>query len=580
MGNQLALTHYLATFIEGLVRAGVEDVVISPGSRSTPIAILMEEHPTIKTWMNIDERSAAFFALGIAKASRKPVALLCTSGTAAANYFPAIVEATHSRVPLIVLTADRPHELRDVGAPQAINQIELYGKYSKWFVEMALPESTTNILHYAYSVATRAVSTSLSSPAGVVHLNFPLREPLLPNLEELQWNLIGIEKAVYSHAKQSLPEELVPLIQEIQDKKKGIIICGPHDQEAFPDAVVSLAEVLGYPVIADPLSQVRSGTHSKECIIDCYDTILKSTKMFQAMKPEVIIRFGAMPVSKLLMQFISQSDVSHQFIIDQDEGWRDPTFTGTHFVHMNEIDFCHQVSKMVEAVPQARESEYLNKWKVANEVVKPILRSKLTDFHFEGDVVRHLVNLLDEDMSLFIGNSMPIRDIDTFFFAQDRRIRLFANRGANGIDGIISTALGISTRVKRVILLVGDLTFYHDLNGLLASKMHSLPITVVLVNNNGGGIFSFLPQAKEEKNFEQLFGTPVDLDYEKVVSMYDGQFSRVSSWGEFEEAVSISFNSKQLSVIEVPTTDRSQNVLLHRQLWDQAVQQLDGLQEI
>jgi 2-succinyl-5-enolpyruvyl-6-hydroxy-3-cyclohexene-1-carboxylate synthase len=575
MGNHLALTHYLATFIEGLVKAGIEDVVISPGSRSTPIAILMEEHPTLKTWMNIDERSAAFFALGIAKADRKPVALLCTSGTAAANYFPAIVEATQSRVPLIVLTADRPHELRDVGAPQAINQIELYGKYSKWFVEMALPESTTNILHYAYSVASRAVSTSLSSPAGVVHLNFPLREPLLPNLEELQWNLTGIEKAVYSHAKQSLPEELIPILQEIQGKKKGLIICGPHDQEDFPDAVVALAECLGYPVVADPLSQVRSGTHSKEMIIDCYDTILKSTKMFQTLKPEVIIRFGAMPVSKLLMQFIAQSDAPYQFIIDQDEGWRDPTFSGTHLVHMNEIDFCHHVSQMVEEVPQ--KSEYLKKWQTANEVVKPILGSRITDFHFEGDVVRHLVNQLDDDMSLFIGNSMPIRDVDTFFFVQDKQVRLFANRGANGIDGIISTALGVSTKVKRLILLVGDLTFYHDLNGLLASKMHSLPITIVLVNNNGGGIFSFLPQSKEEKHFEQLFGTPIDLDYEKVVSMYDGQFSRVSSWAEFEDAVSSSFNSKHLSVIEVPTTNRSQNVILHRQLWDEAVQQLEGL---
>lgn len=576
MSDNLALTHYLATFIEGLVTAGVEDVVISPGSRSTPIAILMEEHPSLKTWINIDERSAAFFALGIAKAGRKPVALLCTSGTAAANYFPAIVEATHSKVPLIVLTADRPHELRDVGAPQAINQIDLYGKYSKWFVEMAIPESTTNLLQYANTVANRAVATSLSSPAGVVHLNFPLREPLVPNLEELQWNLLETKKVVVQNNRQHLPEEAVSLLKEIADKERGIIICGPHDQEGFPEAVTQLAEKLGYPILADPLSQLRSGSHPKDMIIDSYDTILKSSLLFKELKPTVILRLGAMPVSKVLMQFITQSEASYQFIIDQDEGWRDPTLTGTHFVHMNEIDFCIQASEVIDE--RRKNMEYFQHWKKANEIVKPVLQSKVTDFHFEGDIVRYLVHTMEDDIGLFIGNSMPIRDIDTFFMVNEKNIRLFANRGANGIDGLTSTALGVSTKVRRLILLVGDLTFYHDLNGLLASKLHNLPITIILVNNNGGGIFSFLPQSKEEKHFEQLFGTPVDLDYEKVVSMYNGRFTRVQTWTEFEEEVRYSLQANQLSVIEVPTAPRSENVVLHRQLWNEAVIQLEGEQ--
>ncbi|WP_456277888.1 2-succinyl-5-enolpyruvyl-6-hydroxy-3-cyclohexene-1-carboxylic-acid synthase [Bacillus sp. AK128] len=574
MSNNIELTHYLATFIEGLVKAGVEDVVISPGSRSTPIAILMEEHPTLKTWMNIDERSAAFFALGIAKASRKPVAMLCTSGTAAANYFPAIVEATQAKVPLIVLTADRPHELRDVGAPQAINQIELYGKYSKWFVEMALPESSTNMLHYAFTVASRAVTTSLSSPAGVVHINFPLREPLLPNLEELQWNVIEMEKTVLLPSSEGLPHNIYPILPQLT-KGRGVIVCGPHDQEGFPEAVTTLAEKLGYPVLADPLSQVRSGKHKKEMVIDCYDTILKSNKMFQELKPDIIIRFGAMPVSKVLMQFITQSAPSYQLIVDQDEGWRDPTLSATHFIHMNEKDFCHQLSLNIDKA--LTESKYFEMWKKANEIVKPVLSSEVAEFHFEGDVVRRLMNKLEDDVSLFIGNSMPIRDIDTFFFVSDHQTRLFANRGANGIDGIISTALGVSTKEKRLILLVGDLTFYHDLNGLLASKLHRLPITIILVNNNGGGIFSFLPQAKEEKHFEQLFGTPVHLDYEKVVSMYDGQYTKVSSWEDFEEEVAKGLSREQLSVIEVPTALRSENVVLHRELWNQAVKELDTL---
>ncbi|WP_246941487.1 2-succinyl-5-enolpyruvyl-6-hydroxy-3-cyclohexene-1-carboxylic-acid synthase [Bacillus pinisoli] len=577
MSDNLALTHYLATFIEGLVKSGVEDVVISPGSRSTPIAILMEEHPSIKTWINIDERSAAFFALGIAKASRKPVALLCTSGTAAANYYPAIVEATHSKVPLIVLTADRPHELRDVGAPQAINQIDLYGKYSKWFVEMALPESTTNLLHYSYTVATRAVATSLSSPAGVVHLNFPLREPLVPNLEELQWNITESKKTVIQNGRQQLSPEVIPLLKNIAEEEKGLIVCGPHDQKGFSEAVIALAEQLGYPVLADPLSQVRSGSHSKDMIIDCYDTILKSGHFFKDMKPNVIIRFGAMPVSKVLMQFMTQAEASYQLIVDADEGWRDPTLTGTHFIHINEIDFCEQMKDIVSTKKTNR--EYSEKWKHANEIVKPVLHAEVTDFHFEGDVVRHLVHHLEDEVGLFIGNSMPIRDIDTFFMVNNRRIRLFANRGANGIDGITSTALGVSTKVKKLVLLVGDLTFYHDLNGLLASKLYNLPITIIVVNNNGGGIFSFLPQSKEEKHFEQLFGTPIHLDYEKVVSMYDGNFKRVRSWAEFNEEVARSLASNQLHVIEVPTAPRDENVVLHRQLWNEAIKKLEGTTE-
>ncbi|MFZ3589305.1 2-succinyl-5-enolpyruvyl-6-hydroxy-3-cyclohexene-1-carboxylic-acid synthase [Bacillus sp. DJP31] len=574
MNDNLALTHYLANFIGEMVQAGVEDVVISPGSRSTPLALLMAEHPTLKTWITIDERSAAFFALGIAKASFNPVALLCTSGTAAANYYPAIVEATHSRIPLIVLTADRPHELRDVGAPQAINQIDLFGKYSKWFVEMGIPEDTPIMLNYAKTVASRAVSTSLSAPAGVVHLNFPLREPLVPNFQAIKWETFKEGKTVYTSGKHSLHESLIPIFTKLKGFEKGIIICGPHDQFGFPEAVAALAKKIGYPILADPLSQVRSGVHSKEMVIDCYDTILKSAKMFESLKPDVIIRFGAMPVSKLLGQLISQSKATYHLVVDEAEGFRDPTLLATHFIHMNELNFCMETAALFEF---DQPSEYSAKWKKANEVVKPTLLSKLTDFYFEGDVVRHLVPLLQNGMSLFVGNSMPIRDVDSFFFVNEKGNRIFANRGANGIDGTISTALGVNTKEKRLVLLVGDLTFFHDLNGLLASKLYSLPITIIIVNNNGGGIFSFLPQAQEEKHFELLFGTPIDLDYGKVVEMYGGSFARVQSWDEFETEVTGSFQSGTLSVIEVPTANRNDNVVLHRKLWEKAVEALDAL---
>ncbi|KAA0543155.1 2-succinyl-5-enolpyruvyl-6-hydroxy-3-cyclohexene-1-carboxylic-acid synthase [Bacillus sp. BGMRC 2118] len=575
MDGNYALTEYLATFIDELVATGVKHAVISPGSRSTPLALLMAEHPTLQTWINIDERSAGFFALGIAKSLKEPVALLCTSGTAAANYFPAIVEATYSRVPLVVLTADRPHELREVGAPQAINQLDMYGSYSKWFVEMAIPENTPSLLNYAKTVAARAVATSMASPAGIVHVNFPLREPLVPNFDHVVWNHDDTSKKVITKRIEKLSESVTALMKEVSEYEKGIIVCGPHDQEGFPKAVTELASILGYPILADPLSQVRSGDHSKEHVVECYDAILRSSEAFNALKPDVVIRLGAMPVSKVLTQLISTSDARYHIVVDEDLGFRDPTLKATHFLQHDEVIFCKEVAAGVGS--NREEKGYLHEWLKANELARKILQSHVSDFNFEGDVVRRLSSTLKPSMSLFIGNSMPVRDIDSFYFTDDKHIRILANRGANGIDGIISTALGASVEGKRLVLLVGDITFYHDLNGLLASKLHNLPITIVVVNNNGGGIFSFLPQAKEEKHFELLFGTPMDLDFEKVVTMYGGHFKRVQSWSEYEDELIQSYESEQLTVIEVQTASREENVKLHRNLWNEVTDELKKL---
>ncbi|MFD1739170.1 2-succinyl-5-enolpyruvyl-6-hydroxy-3-cyclohexene-1-carboxylic-acid synthase [Bacillus salitolerans] len=573
MNDSKALTDYLGTFIQELVFNGVEQVVISPGSRSTPFALLFTEHPSIKTWINIDERSAAFFALGLAKASTKPVVLLCTSGTAAANYYPAIIEATYSRVPLIVLTADRPHELRDVGAPQAINQLDLYGKYSKWFVEMGIPENSPGMLQYVKMVAARSVATSLSSPAGVVHLNFPFREPLVPNFEQLNWGLVNGRKNICASTSSVMSSEMIDILLEASRCERGIIVCGSHDQGGFPHAVVRLANMLGFPILADPLSQLRSGSHDMSSVIDCYDTILKSEKAFSALKPDVIIRFGAMPVSKVLTQFISQSLAKYHIVIDSDPDYRDPTLRANYFFHVNEHSFCDEAARILRDVETT--TDYLTLWKKLNKLVKPVLLSELKEYMFEGDVIRTLAPVLENGTSLFVGNSMPIRDLDTFYFTNDKDVKIYANRGANGIDGIISTALGCSAHNERLILIVGDITFYHDLNGLLMSKLYNLPITIVIVNNNGGGIFSFLPQSKEKKHFEEVFGTPTNLDYEKVVDMYGGVFHRVKDWKEYQMAIKNSLDMNQLVVVEVPTENRDENVILHRNLWNEAVELVD-----
>ncbi|WP_078414126.1 2-succinyl-5-enolpyruvyl-6-hydroxy-3-cyclohexene-1-carboxylic-acid synthase [Priestia abyssalis] len=574
-----ALTSYVSAFVDELVNADVTDVVVSPGSRSTPIAMLMAEHPGIHVYLNIDERSAGFFALGIAKAKRKPVALVCTSGTAAANYYPAVVEAFQSRVPLIVITADRPHELRDVGAPQAINQLHLFGQYAKWFAELALPENTESMLRYIRTTAARAVGTSLTAPAGPVHLNFPLREPLVPSLSHPDLWAAGREEKrkqvkVHNGALVCPPAVLEEAVMKVKQYERGIIVCGDHEDAAFTDAVVKLAEKLNYPILADPLSQLRSGKHEKKHIVNAYDTFLRNESLLEDLKPEVVIRFGAMPVSKSLLLFLKKYEPEEMMVIDGGGGWREPTLIAADMIQCEETYFCRELGQLVGELSRTS-TKWLDKWLFINEKTTELLQKSMEeDTLLEGKVVTELAGLLPDSSTLFVGNSMPIRDVDTFFSLNEKSIKIMANRGANGIDGVVSSALGVSVIERPTVLLIGDLSFYHDLNGLLAAKMNELNLTVILVNNDGGGIFSFLPQSKEEKHFEFLFGTPTGIEFDKAVQMYGGDFKSIKTWEEFRQAVTQSLTEKGLKVIEIKT-NRGENVMVHREMWKSVSQEMN-----
>jgi len=570
MNHQDALTSYIAAFISELKNSGVVDVVVSPGSRSTPMAMIILEHPELRAHIHVDERSAAFFALGMAKAKKRPVAILCTSGTAAANYLPAIVEAKHSRVPLIVLTADRPHELRDVGAPQAIEQINLYGKNVKWFVEMAPPENSKEMLRYARTVCARAAAIAKRSPAGPVHLNFPFREPLIPKLDEEglfeQSERSGGYVSVESGELRLNEEQYKEMGQCIASYKKGIIVCGPIEEEGFKEAVINLGRKLQFPILADPLSQLRSGTHDSSHIIDTYDTFLKNNgdaKRF--LKPEVILRFGAMPVSKPLTIFMKENDDVRQLVIDGGAGWRDPGIVSSEMIYCHETDFCESVLPFVQ---QAEEDDYLARWSKINQLTREYL-GKINDVESlsEGKLFYNLPEWLPDGSALFVGNSMPIRDLDTFFHNNKKNIRIMGNRGANGIDGIVSTALGAAVYEQPLYLALGDLTFFHDMNGLIASKQFQIDITVLLINNNGGGIFSFLPQANHPKNFEKLFGTPLDLKFQHAVEMYGGHYELAENWEQLSNYLQNNAGKKGLKVVEI-TTNRDTNTLEHRELWE------------
>ncbi len=572
-----SLTRYVASFVDELARLGVQKVVVSPGSRSTPLAMLMAEHPKLTCYINIDERSAGFFALGLAKAKKEPVVLVCTSGTAAANYYPAIVEARYSRVPLIVLTADRPHELRDVGAPQAIDQIQMYGHYPKWFVDVALPEEQVAMYRYVRTIAGRAVAVSTSNPAGVVHLNFPFREPLIPNL-----SLHGLwdteeDRPTYLHTIEGetiLSKNQIQVVADlIKGVTKGLIICGEQNDDAFLSEVKKLSKKLKYPILADPLSQLRSGKGEKQGIIEGYDSILKDPDIINDLKPEIVIRFGPMPVSKPLMLMLKNNPDIIQIMIDPSNEYRDPTLNASHIVVCEHIAFCRELIGLSNV---RASTKYYDDWINCTEIYRETVDHELEKMKdlFEGKIVRELQHILPNNSRLVVGNSMPIRDIDTFFLNTDKQIEILANRGANGIDGVVSTALGISVdSTSPTFLLIGDLSFYHDLNGLLAAKMNNLNLTIILINNDGGGIFSFLPQSKEETHFETLYGTPIGLDFSKAVDLYGGEYVKISSWEELQSYFQEKWSNKGLKVVEIET-DRKTRVKIHRELLHHVSQEI------
>ncbi len=591
---------YAGAFVDELARAGVRNVVICPGSRSTPLAMMFADQPDMRVWMQVDERSAAYFGLGMAKRLRQPVALLCTSGTAAANFMPAVVEAKLTHVPLLVLTADRPHELRDNGAPQSIDQNRLYGTYAKWFVEVALPEATNAALRYIRTLAARAVASVQAIPAGPVHLNFPFREPLtaepvpgqpLPPVAQrdaLAWQGRP-DNVPYVEVHDALPgtptaATIRYLMDMVSGARRGLIIAGPDDDPALVEPLARLARHLGYPVLADPLSQLRCGDHDRDMTLSSYDAFLRIDSFIEGAQPELILRFGAMPTSKPLLLYLKRYASCPLVIIDGHGGWEEPTQLASQVIHADPAALCRGLLAVLDQPYESEElrppvsQEWTAMWQDADRLTRQALESAIQDFNepFEGRVFTELAGLLPDGTTLYTGNSMPVRDLDTFFWGSERRIRLMGNRGANGIDGVISSALGASAagQDEATALVLGDLSFFHDLNGLLAARLHRLNLTIVLINNDGGGIFSFLPQAAFPEHFEQLFGTPTGLDFRLAVQMYGGQFQRVEDWEQFRKAVYQGLSSGGLHVIEVPT-ERASNVKMHRQLWGVIEKTLD-----
>ncbi|HEX5581850.1 MAG TPA: 2-succinyl-5-enolpyruvyl-6-hydroxy-3-cyclohexene-1-carboxylic-acid synthase, partial [Gemmatimonadaceae bacterium] len=489
---------YVAAVADELARSGVRHACVAPGSRSTPLALALLRHPDIRVWMHLDERSAGYFALGMAKTMGEPVALLCTSGTAAANFLPAVVEARYARVPLVVLTANRPPELQEVGAPQTVDQRRLYGSHAKWFAEAALPEASPALLRYARALACRAVGTARQAPAGPVHLDFPFREPLVPVFGDAPAGWSTTDRQAWAGRDGGRPWTTVrvgpvaPADEAVREltalllaAERPVIVCGPHADAQLASPLAWLAGQLGAPLLADPLSQLRFGPHDGAAVIATYDALLRDARAAATLEPDLVLRFGAAPTSKAAQLWLERHACARQVVVDAG-GWPDPAHVAGDVVHADPGMMARAIVARLgdgEQVPDCR--AWLGRWRRADEAVRRAMDGALDagPWPFEGRAMADLAALLPDGATLWVSSSMPVRDLDAFAAASERRVRVLANRGANGIDGVVSSALGAAAAAREagggpVALAIGDLAFYHDMNGLLAARLHALDATV------------------------------------------------------------------------------------------------------
>ena len=555
--------------MEVLARLGVETVVVSPGSRSTPLTIAAARNNKLEAVPVLDERSAGFFALGLAKRTRKPVALICTSGSAVVNYHPAVLEASMSGTPLLVLTADRPAELRDCSSGQTIDQMKIFGDSVRAFYEIALPESTPALLAYLRQTLVHAVDRSLNGNAGPVHLNFPFRDPLLPAVDAAP--IIEAAALEAEATVSTRPCEMVGCganfdtiaLERLASHRQGVIVVGavnPRDgDESFADAVAMLSHKLGWPVISDVLNPLRGHAGETHSLICHYDAFLRNSETAQACEPTAVLQIGPLPTSKVLRAWLAQSDAVAFLLSDRPIN-TDPLHRVATPLHGE----AHVLAELL--LHQSVDPDWIQSWVLLEQQAVAALDAKFeaTDALFEGKVSWLLSRHLPVGTPTFIASSMSVRYAEYFWNAGSRACPIFCNRGANGIDGTLGTALGVAHRGDPAVLLTGDLAFLHDTNALLIAAELKGSLTVVLVNNNGGGIFEHLPVAAMETSFEQYFATPQSVQIDALCAAYGVAHQRVADWAELVAAIS-SLPEQGVRVIEVPT-DRKADVATLRAL--------------
>lgn len=604
------MNEYIAALVDEFYQLGVRHAVFSPGSRSTTMAMLFTEYEGFETYMNIDERSASFMALGIAKAHIEPTVLVCTSGSAVAHYLPAILEAQYSGVPLIVLSADRPHTLLHVGAPQTVDQQKIFGTAVNYYEELAVPQED-HYYTYPRQVARKAYMKAMDTKKGPVHINVPLFEPLVPELDRKHFeegrspykvfkpnygdvssyqnrsnntsnpsNVSNASNVSYTkNTTDNNSNNSNPLLAQY---KKVLILAGLQIDVDYVENIRSFAENLQAPILADPLSNVRryhktdaiddnhevainrsndtdmtQEKQSPDVVISTYDAFLADKDLWPVLKPDCVIQFGQIVVSKRVQQMVASWDNVEYIEVYPTMDSMNPM--GKTTIHMQAgIDmFTYLFAVKNES------NAYLNRWQRLDVAGKAQLSTAIEEPScFEGRTIRELQQHIPDNSQVLVANSMTVRDFDYFWLSGESDAVLYGNRGVNGIDGTVSTALGLATNHQPTYLVTGDLSLFHDLNGLAVAKTHNLNLTIILHNNDGGGIFEYLPQ-KGTKHFDYLFSTSQGLDYSGAAKLYGCGYTKISSPDELVSVLAKVSKESGVHIIEIPT-DREYSRQLHR----------------
>ncbi|MDQ2098870.1 MAG: 2-succinyl-5-enolpyruvyl-6-hydroxy-3-cyclohexene-1-carboxylic-acid synthase [Tychonema bourrellyi B0820] len=598
-------TLWSSILAETLQRLGLTTAVICPGSRSAPLTIAFAQNNQIETIPILDERSASFFALGIAKKSHLPTALICTSGTAAANFYPAIIEARESRIPLLIFTADRPPELRDCHAGQAIDQIKIYGNYPNWQVELAIPSAEIAMLGYLRQTIIYAWDRSQFPTPGPVHLNIPFRDPLIPISDiavealETQFNpedfFAGLEPIFAGETSTPPSPPLLrggeeSTIQQWQKCSRGIIIAGvaqPQFPEKYCSAIAQMSKLLNWPVLAEGLSPLRNYAQLNPHLISTYDLILRNRELADKLTPEIAIQIGDLPTSKELRNWLDKTQPK-RYIIDPSHHNFDPLHGKTIHLRTSPENLATAISLHVPPLSKgglggvqdrgnhggiaptdnetalglggvltSPSNEYLQLWHNTETQVRQTIDQKLSAINniIEPKISWLLSQNLPAGTPIFISNSMPVRDVEFFWKPNNLEIKPFFNRGANGIDGTLSTALGVAHRNQSSILLTGDLALLHDTNGFLIKHKFVGYLTIILINNNGGGIFEMLPVAKFDPPFEEFFATPQHINFAQLCATYSVEHEIINDWEQLKEKLSLPSNNG-IRVLELQTDRR------------------------
>jgi 2-succinyl-5-enolpyruvyl-6-hydroxy-3-cyclohexene-1-carboxylate synthase len=588
--TRMANTLWARAFMDELARAGVREICVAPGSRSTPLVLAAAADGRFRMFPILDERSAGFFALGIGKASQWPAAVITTSGTATANLYPAVIEASQGEVPILLLSADRPHRLRDTDGNQAIDQVRLFGTFPRAFFEVELPRLDEPALRHLRALAGRAVALALGPPRGPVHLNFPFEKPLEPpGVPGGGVAAFGREGAnphtrVAPVSLEPSEEAMARLAGALASARRGLIVAGPvPDAGRVAAAVLALGEATGFPVLADPLSGARFSPSHGARVVAGYDLFLRSPEARRALAPDLVLRVGGSPTSSALLAALEEWGGATQVVVDDGHRWKDHPATAHGYVRASPRRL---LERLAGEADRTADDGWIRMWGEAEARTREVVERRGPGELLEGEILASVVEGLPEGANLLVASSMPIRDLDAFGVPGDELLNVFGNRGASGIDGLVSTTLGIAVGAGGMagtggtaglegatmgggdtgsglavdggaavptVGVLGDLAFFHDMNGLMAVKALGLWVIFVVVNNDGGGIFHTLPVRDHEPAFTRFFATPHGLDFRKAAELFGIRYFAAASLREFEAVFPMALASGDPAIVEIRT---------------------------